>query len=287
MLGELSQGGMSFGQSMADLSSITGIAGDDLKALGENARKVGQDSGLGAGTAARAYAILASQIDVAVIGMSGLNNLQEKSVTLAQASGMSIDAAATSLAGTINQFGLSANEAERVINVLAAGSKYGAAEIEELSQSFKVVGSAASAMGLTVEQSAGALEVLSKANLKGSEAGTALRNIILKLNTELGVDLSRTSLSTALDALKPRLTDATYLSKLFGMENIAAAQYLIQNSSAVEEMTRKMTGTNVAQEQAAVRTDTTAHKMEILRAKVDDIKISFPTYWGRCPPMLP
>ena len=274
VLGDLSQGGMNFGQSMADLSSITGIAGDDLKTLGENARKVGQDSGLGAGTAARAYAILA------VIGMAGLNNLQEKSVTLAQASGMSIDAAATSLAGTINQFGLSANEAERVINVLAAGSKYGAAEIEELSQSFKVVGSAASAMGLTVEQSAGALEVLSKANLKGSEAGTALRNIILKLNTELGVDLSRTSLSTALDALKPKLTDAAYLSKLFGMENIAAAQYLIQNSSAVEEMTQKVTGTNVAQEQAAVRTDTTAHKMEILRAKVDDIKISFANSLG-------
>ena len=280
VLGDLSQGGMNFGQSMADLSSITGIAGDDLKALGENARKVGQDSGLGAGTAARAYAILASQIDVAVIGMAGLNNLQEKSVTLAQASGMSIDAAATSLAGTINQFGLSANEAERVINVLAAGSKYGAAEIEELSQSFKVAGSAASVMGLTVEQSAGALEVLSKANLKGSEAGTALRNIILKLNTELGVDLSRTSLSTALDALKPRLTDATYLSKIFGMENVAAAQYLIQNSSAVEEMTRKVTGTNVAQEQAAVRTDTTAHKMEILRAMVDDIKISFANSLG-------
>lgn len=280
VLGDLSQGGMNFGQSMADLSSITGIAGDDLKALGENARKVGQDSGLGAGTAARAYAILASQIDVAVIGMAGLNNLQEKSVTLAQASGMSIDAAATSLAGTINQFGLSANEAERVINVLAAGSKYGAAEIEELSQSFKVAGSAASVMGLTVEQSAGALEVLSKANLKGSEAGTALRNIILKLNTELGVDLSRTSLSTALDALKPRLTDATYLSKIFGMENVATAQYLIQNSSAVEEMTRKVTGTNVAQEQAAVRTDTTAHKMEILRAKVDDIKISFANSLG-------
>lgn len=280
VLGDLSQGGMDFEQSMADLSSITGIAGDDLKALGENARKVGQDSGLGAGTAARAYAILASQIDVATIGMSGLNNLQAKSVTLAQASGMSIDAAATSLAGTINQFGLSANEAERVINVLAAGSKYGAAEIVELSQSFKVVGSAASAMGLTVEQSAGALEVLSKANLKGSEAGTALRNIILKLNTELGVDLSRTSLSTALDALKPRLTDATYLSKVFGMENIAAAQYLIKNSAAVEEMTRKVTGTSVAQEQAAVRTETTAHKMEVLRAKVDDIKIGFANLLG-------
>ena len=271
---ELSQGGMSFGQSMADLSSITGIVGDDLDALRENARKVGKDSGLGADTAARAYSILASQIDVATIGMSGLNNLQEKSVTLAQASGMSIDAAATSLAGTINQFGLTANEAERVINVLAAGSKYGAAEIAELSQSFKVVGSAASAMGLTVEQSAGALEVLSKANLKGSESGTALRNIILKLNTELGVDLSKTSLSSALDALKPELTDAAYLSKLFGMENIAAAQYLIQKASAVDEMTQKLTGTNVAQEQAAIRTETSAHKLEVMRAKVDDLKIS-------------
>jgi TP901 family phage tail tape measure protein len=271
---ELSQGGMSFGQSMADLSSITGIVGDDLNTLRENARKVGKDSGLGADTAARAYSILASQIDVATIGMSGLNNLQEKSVTLAQASGMSIDAAATSLAGTINQFGLTANEAERVINVLAAGSKYGAAEIAELSQSFKVVGSAASAMGLTVEQSAGALEVLSKANLKGSEAGTALRNIILKLSTELGVDLSKTSLSSALDALKPKLTDAAYLSKLFGMENIAAAQYLIKNASAVDEMTQKLTGTNVAQEQAAIRTETSAHKLEAMRAKVDDLKIS-------------
>ena len=73
---ELSQGGMSFGQSMADLSSITGILGDDLEALRENARKLGKDSGLGADTAARAYSILASQIDVATIGMSGLNNLQ-------------------------------------------------------------------------------------------------------------------------------------------------------------------------------------------------------------------
>ena len=153
--------------------------------------------------------------------------------------------------------------------MLAAGSKYGAAEIGELSQSFKVVGSAASAMGLTVEQSAGALEVLSKANLKGSEAGTALRNIILKLNTELGVDLSKTSLSSALDALKPKLTDAAYLSKLFGMENIAAAQYLIQNATAVDEMTHKLTGTNVAQEQAAIRTETNAHKLEVMRAKVD------------------
>lgn len=276
--------GMSFGQSMADLSSITGIVGDELEELETNSRRFGKESGLGADAAARAYSLLASQIQISKIGIDGLNKLEEKSITLAHASGMSLDGAANALAGTINQFGLGAEAADRVINVLAAGSKYGAAEIEELSQSFKVVGSAASAMGLDVESTAGALEILSQANLKGSEAGTALRNIILKLNTELGIDLGETSLGTALDALKPKLSDATYLSKVFGMENIAAAQFLIQNASAVDEMTAQLTGTAVAEEQASVRTATTAQRMQELRATMDNIKIGFTDMLGSMAP---
>lgn len=276
--------GMSFGQSMADLSSITGIVGEELEGLEANSRRFGKESGLGADAAARAYSLLASQIEISKIGIDGLNKLEEKSITLAHASGMSLDGAANALAGTINQFGLGAEAADRVINVLAAGSKYGAAEIEDLSQSFKVVGAAASAMGLDVESTAGALEILSQANLKGSEAGTALRNIILKLNTELGIDLGETSLGTALEALKPKLSDATYLSKVFGMENIAAAQFLIQNASAVDEMTAQLTGTAVAEEQAAVRTATTAQRMLELRASVDNIKIGFTEMLGSMAP---
>ena len=280
------QTGMGFGQAMADLSAITGITGSELAQLTEQARKFGKESGLGADTAARAYTVLASQIQVAEIGMDGLNTLQEKSITLAQASGMSLDAAAEALAGTINQFGLGADQAERVINVLAAGSKYGAAEIAELAQSFKVTGASASAMGLDVEETAGALEVLSKANLKGSEAGTALRNILLKLTTELGVDLGETSLEDALSALQPKLEDATYLSKLFGAENIAAAQFLIKNAEAVGTMTRQLTGTSTAQEQAAVRTQTTAQKMAELRARVDDLKIGWTEAAGTAGPYI-
>lgn len=267
--------GIGFEQSMADLSSITGIAGDDLIYLGKIARQTGKDSGLGAQQAADAFAILASQIQVDKIGMEGLLNLQKNTITLSQAAGMSMNDAALALAGTINQFGLQASEATRVINVLAAGSKYGAAEIVDLSQSFKVVGAAAAVAGLSVEGTAGAIEVLSKNNLKGAEAGTALRNIILKMQTTLGVDFKKNSLSQALDALKPKLTDATYLSKVFGMENIAAAQFLIKNSDAVSEMTQQVTATNVAQEQAAIRTDTVRQMMARCQAKIDDLKIGF------------
>lgn len=272
---QLSGSGMQFQQGIADLSSITGIAGKELQTLETEARKFGVSSGKGATQAADSYATLASQIDVAKIGISGLNELQARTVTLAQASGMTMKDAALSLSGTINQFGLSADQANRVINVLAAGSKYGAAEISELSQSFKVVGATASAAGLSVEQTAGALEVLSKNNLKGAEAGTALRNILLKMQTELGVDLGETGVASALEALKPKLTDATYLSKLFGMENVAAAQFMISNAQAVAEMTAKVTDTNVAQEQADIRMNTTQARMEQMKARIDDMKIGF------------
>ena len=277
--------GMQFRQSVADLSSITGIAGKDLEDLAERSRAIGRESGLGADTAARAYSLLASQIEISRIGMKGLNELAEQSVTLAEASGMSLDAAANALAATVNQFGLSADEAGRVTNVLAAGSKYGAAEIEDLSNSFRIAGATASAMGLSVEATAGALEILSQANLKGHESGTALRNIIIRLNTELGVDLGETSLGKALEALQPKLEDAAYLTKVFGVENIAAAQFLIQNARAVDEMTAKVTGTNTAMEQAAVRTDTQMHKYMQIKAVLEDLKITLTEHTGILAPI--
>lgn len=273
-LKSFSGAGVGFEQSMADLSSITGITGKELTDLGRVARETGKSSGLGAASAVEAFALLASQIQVDRIGMEGLKTLQKETITLAQAGGMSMTDAATAVAGMINQFGLEATEANRVINVLAAGSKYGSAGITELSQSFKVVGGVASAAGLSVEQTAGALEVLSKNNLKGSEAGTALRNIMIKLQTTLGQDLGKIGLSNALEGLKPKLNDVTYLAKLFGEENVAAAQFLITNASAVGEMTEAVTGTNVAQEQAAIRTNTTAERMKQIQATIDDYKIS-------------
>lgn len=59
------------------------------------------------------------------------------------------------------------------------------------------------------------------------------------------------------------------------MENIAAAQFLIKNSDAVAEMTAQVTATNVAQEQAAIRTDTVQQMMARCQARIDDLKIGF------------
>jgi TP901 family phage tail tape measure protein len=280
----MSEPGKEFEATMADLSSITGIAGQELIDLGKTARQIGKDSGLGASGAVEAYKLLAAQIEYSKIGMDGLNDLHSKTITLSQASGLSLEGSANAMAGTINQFGLAAGEANRVINVLAAGAKFGAAEIPDLAQSFKVAGASAAAAGLSVESTAGALEVLSQMNIKGSEAGTALRNVLLKLQTELGVDLRVTKLSDALAALQPKMQDATFMAKTFGAENIAAAQFLAKNAAAVEEMTQQVTGTNTAFEQAEIRNATFAHRMDVMQAKVKDLGISF---FEATKPMLP
>lgn len=263
-----------YDQGMKDLESITGITGKELQDLGKQARKVGKESGLGADGAIDAYKLLASQIDVSKIGMAGLNDLQAKTVTLAQASGMDLTQSANALAGTLNQFGLGAEHSNRVINMLAAGSKYGAAEVYELSASFKVAGTAAAAAGLNVEQTGGAIEAMSQAGIKGAEAGTALRNILLNMQTKGGIDFNTTSFEDALKRLKGKEGDAEFMNKMFGAD-MGAAQFLIKNTELVGEMTARMTDSNVAAEQAEIRNKSFNHFMDVQKAKLNDLSIAF------------
>lgn len=288
-LGQLASPAVDFEQSMADLSAITGSVGDELEDLKQTAREVGKASGLGASESARAFAILAGQIDVPI---ESLKVLQRETITLAQAGALPLEDAANAVAGTINQFGMEASEASHVVNVLAAGSRAGGAEVVDLSESFKVAGAAANAAGISIEETAGAIEILAQNNTKGAEAGTAMRNMLVAMQTRLGIDVSKTGfagglriIQQELDALQSPVERTTFLAKAFGRENIVAAQYLLSNADAVEEMTTAVTGTNSAMEQAEIRNDTWAHKMEVARAKIDDVLISMTSLSGSLLPM--
>lgn len=288
-LGQLATPAVDFEQSMADLSAITGSVGEELEDLTQTARDVGKASGLGASESARAFAILAGQIDVPI---ESLKVLQRETITLAQAGALPLEDAANAVAGTINQFGMEASEASRVVNVLAAGSRAGGAEVVDLSESFKVAGAAANAAGVSIEETAGALEVLAQNNTKGAEAGTAMRNMLVAMQTRLGIDISQTGfvgglqiIQEELDKMQSPVERTTFLAKAFGRENMVAAQFLLSNADAVEEMTTAVTGTNSAMEQAEIRNDTWAHKMEVARAKIDDVLISMSSLSGSLLPM--
>lgn len=273
-------------KAMANLSIQTGITGGQLELLEEHARKVGVESGIGATKAAEAYSVLAKKIDVSEIKLQDFNNLQKNTITLSQATGTSMDVAAAALATTINQFGLSADQASQVINVLTAASQTGSMDISNLSQSLNIVGAAAASMGLSVESTAGALAVLSQANVEGAVAGESLKAIITGLTEQLGVDLSETSLSTALEALKPLLADSAALVNLFGAENLAVAESMIQNAAAIGQVTTLLGNTTLAYDQAAIQTETNAFKMAQLQQAIDNIKISFVEATGSAAPWI-
>lgn len=274
---EMTGPGLQFEQQIADLSAITGVAGEDLKVLEEASRSMGKTSGIGASQAAEAFKLLASNIDIASIGgVQGLKALQKETITLSQAAGTDLPMAADTMSFALNQFQLPVSEAARVINTLGAGAKYGAAEIPDLAASLKGAGSVAHQAGVNIESTVGAIEVLSQRGIKGAEAGTMLRNVLLKLQTENipGVNLKADGLSKSLGKMTNIVNDATSMEKIFGRENITAAQILISEAAAVQTMTDKVTGTHVAYEQAAIRTKTYKHELELVRAKVDDFKIS-------------
>jgi TP901 family phage tail tape measure protein len=269
--------GAQFEQGIADLSAITGVTGKDLEVLSEAARSMGKSAGIGASQAVEAFKLLASNIDIASIGgVKGLKELQKATITLSQAAGTTLPMAADTMSFALNQFQLPVSDAVRVINVLGAGAKYGAAEIPDLAAALKDAGSVAHNAGLSIEQATGAIEVLSQRGLKGSEAGNALRNVLLILqNSGLpGVNLKTQGLAGSLNAMKKYMGNTVLMAKLFGRENINAAQILISEAAAVDQMTEKVTGTNVAFEQADIRTNTYMHTVEMIRAKFDDFKIS-------------
>lgn len=258
--------GSEFEQQLADLQAITGIAGQQLQELGDTALQESVRTGVAARDQIEAYKLLASNIDIAAIGgIEGLKRLGRETVTLAQAAGVDLATAANTAASTMNQWKLAGTESARVVNVLAAGSKEGAAEVDDLSLSLKEAGTTAALAGQSLETTVAGLEILGENALKGSQAGTGLRNVLTILQSETqkladygitDVNLQSDGLVTTLEKLQPLLSDNAAMAKIFGRENLNAASILIQNAEAVGQMERRITGTNTATEQAAIQTDT-------------------------------
>lgn len=273
--------GSAIQDQLADLSAITEIAGDDLERLGNTAVHESIRTGTAAVDQIEAYKLLASNIDIAAIGgIAGLEKLGKEVVTLSKGAKIDLATAANVVANSLNQWQESADQSARFINVLAAGAQKGAAEVDDLGSALKESGTTAAQAGIDIEVAVAAIEILGQNALKGSQAGTGLRNVITILRTEAAklakfgikdVNLESDGLVNTLIKLEPLLGDAAGMAQVFGRENLNAASILIQNAQAVGEMTEAVTGTNVAQEQAATQMNTFSGAVARLTALMDSL----------------
>lgn len=205
-----------------------------------------------------------------------ISKVAKANATLSKASRMDLEASADSLVGIMNQFSFGAEQADRVINVLAAGQAVGAASISQTSEAFKNFGSVASGANITLEQSVGLIQTLGKFSVFGAEAGTKLRGSVLQLQKAgLGYKSGQFQINDALAEANKRLAKLktakqqdAFLTKLFGAENISTGRILLNNIQIYEGFTKGVTNTSEAQKAAAINANT-------LKSKIDDAKNSF------------
>lgn len=259
-----------FEAAIDELSALTGLVGDDLNWLSEQAKELSistQEGGIKITKSAKdileAYKLMGSAKPELLEDKEALNEVTKQALILAEASKMETGPAVQSLAQIMNQFGAPASEAANYINILAAGSQAGAAEVDDLASSIVRSGAAAKQANITIEQEVGLIETLAEKGIVAERAGTGLRGTLLKL--QRGKDEFNPAIvgmSKALENLDNAGLSAKEMVKMFGAENYTVASLLISNRTRFDELTTAVTGTNTAFEQAATNTDNNAAKLQ-------------------------
>lgn len=281
-----------FEQAVADLSAITGATGKDLDYLKNQAIELGKGTKGGATAVVEAYKLIASAKPELLENVKALNQVTEAVLTLSKASGMEMPAAAIALTDAMNQFGAPAEQAGIFIDALANGAKYGSAEIPQVTEALLKFGAVAKSSNVSIQESTALIELLAENGLKGADAGTALRNVLLKLSApdalpkrakeefdRLGISLETLKdksipIQQKLELLKPLLKDNASIVKIFGLENATAAINVLSHTDRLKDLTSKMFENGTAADQAAKRYDTLQGDTEKLVSTYDSLIIS-------------
>jgi TP901 family phage tail tape measure protein len=276
--------------ALSELSAITGVTGEGLQGLEDRAANLSTIT-LASGEIITntstdiidAFKLVGSAKPELLKSAEGMEAFTKEALIFAKASKTSVNEAVNSLSTTLEQFQAPASDASRYMNVLAAGAKEGSVEIKETANGIQKFGAVSQAMNVTVEESVALIQTLGKTFKTGEESGTDLRNILTKIAApenlpkealagleKYGVSLKKlqdptTSLAEKLKELSKIQADAGVMGKVFGDENIVAGRVILSNISKFNDLTKAVTGTSEAYNQAAIMSDNLGTDVENLK----------------------
>lgn len=169
--------GMSFEQQMSRVQAISGATAEEFAALEKQAIDLGASTAFSATEAAEGMENLASagfSVEEIMAAMPGM-------LDLAASSGSDLAVASDIAASTLRGFGLEAADAAHVADVLAKTAADTNAAVEDTGEAMKYVAPVAHAFGISMEETAAAIGIMSDAGIKGSQAGTTLRGALSRL----------------------------------------------------------------------------------------------------------
>ncbi len=262
-------------QNLKALTGATAIEFSKFKSIIEDVAHTTRRSSV---EVAQSFTTIANAMPELLQDAKGLGMVTEASIQLAKAARLELTPAAEATTTILNQFGKGAEYASTLVDMMAAGSKYGSAEISDLALSMKEFGAQAKLAGISVQESVGLTELVSKFR-KGTQAGIELRNVLLYMSSKgvldaaANADLMRLHVNmgivtnTALP-LVDRLRelskvahDGAALYHIFNRENVAMATHILQNVDKFEQLTPLIGESGNAARMAAENTNTLANRL--------------------------
>lgn len=278
-----------FDQGMSNVKATGADAAKNIGALREAAIEAG---------AATKYSATEAAAGIEELEKAGLNAKDvlggglKGALNLAAAGNIEVAEAANITATALQQFGLQGTEATHVSDLLAAAAGKAQGEVGDFAYALKYAGVPAKSLGVSIEETTGALAMFASKGILGEQAGTNLRSIMLSLAAptsaaksvmdQYGLSLYDSKgkfvgLSSAAQQLHTRLgglSEAernTALSNIFGQNAIQGAITLYEGGSASVD---KWTG---AVNDAGYAADVAREKNNNLRGDLEQLKGSLDT----------
>lgn len=259
-----------FGQALSQLSAITGVQGTALDNMRSQIQDLGKETNSSVVDVTNGMAKIGGAMPALLDDVEGLGEMYKNSSTLAKAGLMSQDDAVQSLTTIMAQFNHTVADSGKDIDILANASQAGSAEISDLAATMKVAGVAANSSGLSLQQASAMAEVLGDNALKGSEAGTQLRNIFSKFSAE-GIKDADTMMQT----LAAHAGDTGWMVKQFGVDSANAAQMLAAGGDRYKELLSSLDATGTATEMAATNFNNLAGDIGAMKVQWENFLSSF------------
>jgi TP901 family phage tail tape measure protein len=281
-----------FETRMRQIAVATGAPASSIKGLNDLAIKMGRATVFSAQEAGDAMLELAK---------GGMNEAQIRAgalastLTLASAGSLELGEAAAYVVQGLATFGLQAKDSAKVAAALAGAANASTASVQSIGQALSAVGPGAKLAGLSLQQTTGILAMFDKAGLKGSDAGTSLKTMLMSLvpqtdkaeNTMRRLGLTFTDahgrfrdiadIAQQLHDKLGNLSEAEQtntLKTLFGTDAYRAAAIVMeQGRQGVVNYTRAASDLNAAQDLAKAATSGTQGAIEQMSGAIDTAKL--------------
>ncbi len=172
-------------QSMNVLQASTEASAADMKALGDTAIALGADVKL-PGTSAKDAADAMLELSKAGLSVTDTMAAARGVLLMSAAAQIGNAEAAEITANALNMFKLSGDQATMVADLLAAGANKSSADIRDMADALKMAGAVASMAGLSIQDTTTAIALMANQGIKGSDAGTSLKQMLLSLQAPTG-----------------------------------------------------------------------------------------------------